>query len=65
MRYRRQIDRIPKLPTDRHFLSESCLHMIHLGLGPFRFTEKLTKIGLVEEAKKSLTDWTKSTSKTY
>ena len=30
-------DRIPKLPTDRLFLflSDSCLHMVYLGLGPF------------------------------
>ena len=29
-------DRIPKLPTDRHFLelSETCLYMVHQGLGP-------------------------------
>ena len=30
-------DRPPKLPTNRHllFLSDSYLHMVHLGLGPF------------------------------
>ena len=29
--------RIPKLPTDRHFLelSDMCLYMVHLGLGIF------------------------------
>ena len=36
MRYRLQTttDRIPKLPTDIHFLflSDSCLYMVHLGL---------------------------------
>ena len=33
----RQIDRISELPTDRHSLdlSESCLYMVHFGLGPF------------------------------
>ena len=34
---RQTSDRIPKLPTDRHFLelSKTCLYMVHLGLGPF------------------------------
>ena len=31
------IDRIPELPTDRHFLefSETCLYIVHFGLEPF------------------------------
>ena len=35
-RRRRQTDGIPELPTDRNFLplSETCLYMVHLGLGP-------------------------------
>ena len=30
-------DRIPELPIDIHFLdlSETCLYMVHFGLGPF------------------------------
>ena len=30
-------DRIPELPTDRHFseLSEMCLYIVHFGLEPF------------------------------
>ena len=31
------IDKISKLPTNTHFLdlSETCLYMVHFGLGPF------------------------------
>ena len=38
-------DRMPKLPTDRHFLevSETCLYMVHLGLESF--FRKLQKSG--------------------
>ena len=33
------------LPTDRHFLelSETCLYMVHLGLGPFFKVEKIVR----------------------
>ena len=30
-------DKIPELPTNRHFLelAETCLYMVHFGQGPF------------------------------
>ena len=41
-------DRNPELPTDSHFLdlSETCLYMVHFGLGPFfRKWHKIVYIG--------------------
>ena len=44
-------ERIPELPTDRHFLdlSETCLYMVHFGLWPFfRKSQKIVYIGLLK-----------------
>ena len=42
---RQTIERIPELPTDKYFLlldlPETCLYMVHCGLGPsFRKLQK-------------------------